>query len=790
MENDPASTPKSVPEANGPGPSDRAELVPASTLRRVIAFVIDLGLVAAVTLITGGGSWVLLAIFAAYHAVSLAIFGCTLGKAMMALTVQRPDGGRLGWLPALLRSTVGYLASSFALLGFLNIFRDARRRTWHDVLFGSEVVQQPGALSLTHVIRAIDEWTDQLDVLVKHWMDRYDRLKRIWSLVLRLTGLMTTLHSWVEQAARWILGYIKKIAAAAAPQKASGATTTAAAGTGAAGTAASTVTAVALAAATVVTYQAVAPEVFRPGNRHEVQFLGPTPYLSQADSPFNADIISGGTFLADFEDGLLNTPGVSASAGGVTSVVFGRGLHDSVDADDGVIDGSGSNGDSFFSWSGSTGITFSFDASILGSPTHAGLVWTDGVGTTLFEAFGPDGVSLGTIGPVAIADNTHNGATAEDHFFGVINASGISSIKISNTSGGIEIDHLQYGKHKKWAQAISIGRNQVFEIDSNVLARFEFNGNVNDSSGTGRHARLLGGEFVKTPWGQGLHVSRTNETGIDWSTFANLLVPPYTIEIVLTPSATGNWGKLFSFEDANDRGWYYKDKGIQAYPHPVRGGGKVHGNEQHYLAFVSTGPRTVDVYFQGSLIGPTDASFQAPPRQAIFFRDDTRTGRQEQIDAVVEALRISNISRTPDEIAAMQRRLTSRAEKLETITVPVSVNCTSTGQLCDPPFSIRIETQGLLKAQYFVLSPYSCSSLKVHIFVDGTQKMTTDFLGWPGAAGTFAKLPLHTGLLNLGPVSPGTHTLSLRSEGQQGGCNYGALFSWGGELRVVTHKED
>ena len=117
-----------------------------------------------------------------------------------------------------------------------------------------------------------------------------------------------------------------------------------------------------------------------------------------------------------------------------------------------MIDGSGSNGDSFFSWSGSTGITFSFDASILGSPTHAGLVWTDGAGTTLFEAFGPDGVSLGTIGPVAIADNTHNGATAEDHFFGVINASGISSIKISNTSGGIEIDHLQYGKHKKWAQ--------------------------------------------------------------------------------------------------------------------------------------------------------------------------------------------------------------------------------------------------------------------------------------------------------------------------------------------------
>jgi choice-of-anchor C domain-containing protein len=200
-------------------------------------------------------------------------------------------------------------------------------------------------------------------------------------------------------------------------------------------------------------------------------------------------------------------------------------------------------------------------------------------------------------------------------------------------------------------------QSQVFETDTKVLAKFEFNGDLNDSSGNGRHARLLGGEFVETPWGQGLHVSRTNKTGIDWSAFANLLVSPYTIEIVLTPSATGNWGKLFSFEDANDRGWYYKDKGIQAYPHPVRGGGKVHGNEQHYLAFVSTDPNTVDVYFQGSFIGSTNASFKAPPPQAIFFRDDTRTGRQEQIDAVVEALRVSNISRTPEEIAAIQRRL-------------------------------------------------------------------------------------------------------------------------------------
>ncbi len=174
--------------------------------------------------------------------------------------------------------------------------------------------------------------------------------------------------------------------------------------------------------------------------------LGPTPYLSSSDSPF-----TGGSFsyfhLEDFEDHLLNVPGVSASAGGVTSVTFGPSSHDSVDADDGAIDGSGLAGDSYFSRAGSTGITFTFDAAALGSlPTHVGLVWTDGAGTTFFEAFDSSGTSLGGIGPVSIATaGMFSGQTDEDRFFGVINPDGISSIFISNSSRAIEIDHLQYG---------------------------------------------------------------------------------------------------------------------------------------------------------------------------------------------------------------------------------------------------------------------------------------------------------------------------------------------------------
>src|SRR5258705_12020261 len=108
-------------------------------------------------------------------------------------------------------------------------------------------------------------------------------------------------------------------------------------------------------------------------------FIGPTPYLSKNDSPFLTSINAGTTFLETFESGALTTPGVTISGG---SVIGPGGLTDSVDADDGAIDGSGTNGHSVFG-AGTPGITFTFDATVLGHlPTQVGIVWTDGAGTT------------------------------------------------------------------------------------------------------------------------------------------------------------------------------------------------------------------------------------------------------------------------------------------------------------------------------------------------------------------------------------------------------------------------
>jgi hypothetical protein len=166
--------------------------------------------------------------------------------------------------------------------------------------------------------------------------------------------------------------------------------------------------------------------------------LGPTAYLSSADSPWAA-YIGTSIVLEDFEDGALNVAGVTASIGDVIPPGW-VGLIDSVDADDGVIDGSGLDGHSWFTLN--PPLTFDFTTSAT-LPTHVGIVWTDGGNDITFEAFDNLGVSLGTVVGTH-ADGVYTGTTAEDRFYGAINAAGISKITFG-ASGGIEVDHLQFG---------------------------------------------------------------------------------------------------------------------------------------------------------------------------------------------------------------------------------------------------------------------------------------------------------------------------------------------------------
>lgn len=183
---------------------------------------------------------------------------------------------------------------------------------------------------------------------------------------------------------------------------------------------------------------------------HAAILYGPSPYLSAGDSPF-ASLSFSSFYLEDFEDGSLNTLGASASSG----FALPPGVQtDSVDADDGVIDGFGTAGRSWYVGT-SNFVEFSFDPVALGGyPTHAGIVWTDvgftssGIGSDAvsFEAFAPGGASLGVIGPTAVGEGLTTGETGEDRFFGVSDPGGIARIRLTMaTSQDWEVDHLQYG---------------------------------------------------------------------------------------------------------------------------------------------------------------------------------------------------------------------------------------------------------------------------------------------------------------------------------------------------------
>ncbi|WP_189524748.1 PEP-CTERM sorting domain-containing protein [Methylophilus medardicus] len=165
-------------------------------------------------------------------------------------------------------------------------------------------------------------------------------------------------------------------------------------------------------------------------------FWGPSAYLSANDIPVG--FYAGGSpqLLDTLEDGSLD-----ASLSANNGAVYGpTGIADSVDSDDGNIDGFGTAGRSWFS--GTVTFTFVGNGPL---PTAFGLVWTDGSGTITFSAQDANGQSLGSNAFNGIPDNTFGGTTGDDRFFGVQFAGGIKSITIG-TGGGIEVDHIQYGQ--------------------------------------------------------------------------------------------------------------------------------------------------------------------------------------------------------------------------------------------------------------------------------------------------------------------------------------------------------
>ena len=193
----------------------------------------------------------------------------------------------------------------------------------------------------------------------------------------------------------------------------------------------------------------------------ETVFLGPLPYLSAADSPFDLSRLGSTFFLEDFEDGVLNTPGISQPPSPAPQAfvrIPGPGT-DSVDADDGLMDGFGSNGHSLQATNVSVNpsipprvfqsITLLFSDEV--APNAFGFVWTGGVpGTRLsFYVYDSEIRKIGEQHYLDLAGNDHEGETVEDRFFGVVTDQPIGAVGFEIFNFGdsrwFEMDHVQYG---------------------------------------------------------------------------------------------------------------------------------------------------------------------------------------------------------------------------------------------------------------------------------------------------------------------------------------------------------
>ncbi len=127
----------------------------------------------------------------------------------------------------------------------------------------------------------------------------------------------------------------------------------------------------------------------------------------------------------------------------------------------------------------------------------------------------------------------------------------------------------------------------------------------------------------------------------------------------------------------------------------------------------------------------------------------------------------------------------AQAASIET-DFPIAVVCTSVGQLCDPPFSVDVQTDSELSVKYTVIG--HCSSVRVHVLLDGDIVATSEFLGWVGSPPPpFDVLPLMTPIFDLGPVSPGIHEVDIQAEGQVSGCNSVGVGAWEGTLTTFTN---
>jgi hypothetical protein len=103
-------------------------------------------------------------------------------------------------------------------------------------------------------------------------------------------------------------------------------------------------------------------------------------------------------------------------------------------------------------------------------------------------------------------------------------------------------------------------------------------------------------------------------------------------------------------------------------------------------------------------------------------------------------------------------------------------DCRTTTQVCPEIAFVSYWFDTSVAIVDFTANRNHCSDIIAHFMVDGYE-VGSRVVG-PGQTGTIVIDPLQ-------PV-PGPHSIGVKAEGIQGGCNVGYLSSWGGKLHIES----
>lgn len=110
---------------------------------------------------------------------------------------------------------------------------------------------------------------------------------------------------------------------------------------------------------------------------------------------------------------------------------------------------------------------------------------------------------------------------------------------------------------------------------------------------------------------------------------------------------------------------------------------------------------------------------------------------------------------------------------LTSSTERIAQTCPGSGQTC-PQLRYPVFSSGEL--QLLVRLDQGCSDVTLHVGLTARSS----------SSASLGTATLSTGLIDLGPVAQGAHTVTVQAVGIEGGCHTGHLAAWEGFIRIFT----